>query len=320
MLTELTNRFKNANNILIILHESPDGDAVASALALADILRGTSKQVECACYDALPKVFTFLPGAETIKTDFLLGDYDLICTVDCGDAARTGFAQRLLALSASRSNIVNIDHHCRNDLHKIASVNYVDESASASAELIYRIGEKLNHRITRDYATLILTGLYTDTGGFQHSNTSPTIYRLASKLLSRGARLNTIASNIALNRSVVSLKLWGIAFSRIWQNKYGIAISYITGEDLKEVGATNDDLAGAINIINCVPSAKAAILFAELPNGQIRASIRTENNNIDVSALARLFGGGGHKKAAGFTILGKMILDGGRLSIDEFGA
>lgn len=316
MLPSVIDKFESAENVLIILHESPDGDAVASALALAEILRGIGKQAQCACFDKLPDVFMFLPGAQTIKTDFILGDYDLICTVDCGDAARTGFAQRLATVAKSRQNIVNIDHHCRNDLHKIAAINYVDETASASAELVYRIGEDLKHRITRDYATLILTGLYTDTGGFQHSNTSPTIYRLAAKLLSRGARLDKISSNIALNRSVVSLRLWGIAFSRIWQNKYGIAISYITQRDLSDVGASNDDLAGAINIINCVPSAKAALLFAEMPDGQIRASIRTESNNIDVSVLARLFGGGGHKKAAGFTISGKMTASGNRLSVD----
>jgi len=316
MLGKLIETIKKADKILVILHESPDGDAVASSLALSSILKGIGKQAHCACFDTLPKVFMFLPGADSISTDFLLGDYDLICTVDCGDAARTGFAQRLQTLSKSKNNIINIDHHCRNDLHKIASINYVDETASASAELIYRIGEKLNHPISRDYATLILTGLYTDTGGFQHSNTSSAIYKLASKLLSRGARLEKISSNIALNRSVVSLKLWGIAFSRIWQNRYGIAISYITQNDMVSVGATNDDLAGAINIINCVTSAKVAILFAETPNGQVKASVRTEKNNIDVSALARLFCGGGHKKASGFSIAGKMIVKDNLFSIE----
>lgn len=107
------------------------------------------------------------------------------------------------------------------------------------------------------------------------------------------------------------MKLWGLALSRVKRNNYGVVTSYVTSADFEKSGANLDDLAGVVNIINSTPNAKATMLFAEQGDGTIKTSIRTESSTIDISKIARLFGGGGHKKAAGFTLNGR-IIDNGR--------
>lgn len=320
MLSKLINWLSDAQNILILFHESPDGDAVASSLALAVALEASGKKVDCACPDTVPDVFRFLPGVERVKQDFILGDYDVVCTVDCGDARRTGFPDRLRGYANKNRKLINIDHHLKNDLHKVANLNFVNEKAAASAELVYEVIEALKVPIDRQMATLLLTGLYTDTGGFQHSNTCPRVYGLASKLLARGAQLNKISNNIVLNKKLPALRLWGLAMSRVRRNKYGIVVTYVTQKDFEDLGATTDDLAGVVNVINSIPEAVAVMLFAEQGDGSIKTSVRTENNDIDISKIARLFGGGGHKKASGFSLLGKIIAgEKGSWSVDLTG-
>jgi len=306
MLKKLINWFERANKVLIIFHESPDGDAIASSLALGRILEKIGKKVDFACRDEIPEIFYFIPEIDRVNKDFILGDYDLVCVIDCGDARRTGFPERLREFSKKQKKLVNIDHHLKNDLHKIANLNFVDDKAAASAELIYRIISEMGIAIDKYLSTLLLTGLYTDTGGFQHSNTSPQVYGLASKLLANGASLNKISKNIALNRKLATLKLWGLAMARVYKNRWGMAISYIKQDDLKKLCATLDDAAGIVNVINSIPDANIAILFTELPEGKIKASVRTESSDIDVSVFANYFGGGGHKKASGFSLDGEI--------------
>jgi phosphoesterase RecJ-like protein len=307
MLSKLTDWFKSAKKILIIFHEFPDGDAIASSLALAASLRKIGKQADVVCRDIIPDVFKFLPGVNSIRQDFILADYDLVCAVDCGDIKRTGFAERIKIFASKKRKLINIDHHKRSDLHKLANLNYTDDNAAASVLLVEKIIKSLGVRIDRNMATLLLTGIYTDTGGFQHSNTCPKVYGLASQLLAHGAQLKKISYNISLNKKVSSLKLWGLVLTRARVNNCGIALSYITLNDIEKCGACHEDLAGVVNVINSIPESRLSILFTEVPDDKIKASIRTENNSVDVAKFAQYFGGGGHKKAAGFTIDGRII-------------
>ena len=309
MLQRVVRWLDEATRVLIIFHEFPDGDGIASSLALARALKSLGKEADCVCKDPPPPVFSFLPGFNTIKSDFILAEYDLLCVVDCGDSKRTGFPERIKAFAQKKKKVINIDHHLKNDLHKTANLNLVDPKAAASAELVFRIVEALDAAIDKEMATLLLTGLFTDTGGFQHSNTSCEVYRLASRLLSRGARLRQLAQNIALNKPLAMLQIWGVALSRIWQTPHGMVVSLVTQDDIRRLGATVEDIAGAVNIINSIPDTKTTILLLEMPDGKIRASLRTEDDKIDVAALAAVFGGGGHRKAAGFTVEGSLRCD-----------
>lgn len=288
-------------NILILLHQSPDGDTISSSLALATYFRRMGKKVDLAVNDDIPKIFEFLIKEEEIKKDFLLGDYDLIFAVDCGDAMRTGFPVRLEKISATKP-LINIDHHIRNNLHKIAKLNIVDETASATAEIIYEILKELKAKIDSKIATFILAGIYYDTGGFQHSNVTGRTLSIVSECISCGGRISLVSKNISSSKKTAGLRLWGLALRRMVVKKNGIVFTYLSKKDLLEVGAQAEDASGIVNLINTVPQSRVALLLIETPDGKIKASLRTEEDKVDVSKLARIFKGGGHRKAAGFTI------------------
>lgn len=298
---------KESKKILLITHEHPDGDALGGMLGLAMGLEQLGKEIQSVSIDEIPRPFLFLPQRQNITRDFLLGDHDLIMILDCGDLRRTGFSERLKQFSLYKKRIINIDHHPKNDLHKLARYNIVDFNASSTSEIIYKLFLEMEIAINPQIATCLLCGLYTDTGAFQHSNTTSRVLQIASHLLNSGARLKDITKNITNGKTVAALKLWGLVFSRIRKNdSLGLATAIITRKDLDSCGATNADLAGAVNMISAIPDSQAAILFHELEDGSVKASIRTEKNDIDVSSLARLFGGGGLKKASGFTVSGKL--------------
>lgn len=310
LVDRLISKIKNYNNVLLMIHEDPDGDTLAATAAFYIGLKSLGKKVSMVCKDATPKPFLFLPQIDNIQKDVLFGDYEVIIVIDCGDLRRTGFPERLKKFAKVFKNFINIDHHPKNDLWKIANINIVDQKASSASEIIWPILKRLDIKINRDIATAILTGIYTDTGGFKHSNTSPETLNVASELLGFGAKLKTITKNVALNKSIAALKLWGIALSRLHKNQdLQIVSSVITRDDLASCGATYYDLAGVVNLMNSIPDSKAAILFFETPEGSMRASLRTEKDDVDIGKIARLFGGGGHKKAAGFNIEAELKLN-----------
>lgn len=304
-------KIKNYQKILLMIHESPDGDTVAATVALFLGLKSMGKTVSMVCKDDIPRPFLFLPMVNLIQKDILFGDFEVIIVVDCGDLKRTGFAPRLKKFAQNFRNLINIDHHPKNDLSKIANINLLDQNVSSASEIVWEILKVMSINPTKEMATAILTGIYTDTGGFKHSNTSPQTLQIASELLMSGGQLKKITKSIFLNKSVAALRLWGVALARLHKNQeLQIVSSVITHADLEKCDATYDDLAGVVNLMNTIPDSKAAILFFETPEGGIRASLRTEKDKIDIAKIARLFGGGGHKKAAGFTVEAKIELNG----------
>jgi phosphoesterase RecJ-like protein len=308
-IDEIICKIKESKNILLFTHENPDGDAVGSTMALFNALKNQfQKKVTAVCPSDIPKPFAFAKYSEEFKKDFIIGDYDLIIILDCGDLRRTGFPNRIKTNAEYSNRIVNIDHHQKNDIHKIASINHVNYDVSSTAEMVYELLDRMNINFNRDIATALLCGLYTDTGAFKHANTSAKALEIASKLMHYGARLNLITDNITCGKSVSTLKLWGRVLTKIKHNKeLGLIYSVITQKDLKVCNASQDDLAGVVNLINTIPGTNAAILLSQIEPGKIKASIRTECNNVDVSRLASLFGGGGLKKASGFVIDGTFI-------------
>lgn len=308
VLPAVTDRLKASEKVLLITHQHPDADALGSTLALASALRSLKKNVSAVCVDDIPQPFKFLPNVEQFQKDCILGNYDSIVIIDCGDIKRTGLGGRIKDFARFRSRIINIDHHQKNDLHKLAKINYVDYKASSAAELVNPLIKSLGVRLDKKIATCLLAGLYGDTGGFKHSNTTVKVLEQASELMLAGGRLKRISENIANFKSVPTLKLWGLALSRIQYHKnLGLVTSVITQQDFFRCDAYQEDLAGCVNLINCVPEAKATILLYEQSNDIIKGSIRTERNQVDAGALAKIFGGGGIKKAAGFSFSGQII-------------
>lgn len=316
LIDRFISKIKNYENFLLMIHQEPDGDTLAATVAFFMGLKCLGKKVSMVCKDEIPRPFLFLPQIENIKKDILFGDYEVIIVIDCGDLKRTGFGERLKKFAKVFKNFVNIDHHPKNDLWKIANLNIVDQKASSASEIVWPVLKKLPIELNRDIATAILTGIYTDTGGFKHSNTSSKTLEIAAELLAYGAKLKTITKNVTLNRSVAALKLWGLALSKLYKNhNLEIVSSVITRQDLVDCQADYTDLAGVVNLMNSIPDSRAAILFFETLEGSIRASLRTEKDDVDVSKIARLFGGGGHKKAAGFTLEANLKMEGNEWEI-----
>lgn len=264
------------------------------------------KEVEIVCRDDIPKPFRFLPNIDNIKKDFLQGDFEGIFLLDCGDLQRTGFEERIKNFAKAHRRLVNIDHHPRNNLHKIANINLFDYEAASTGEILYEIFNRLEVKITKEVATCLLTSLYTDTGGFMHVNVTSRTLEIASILMSYGARLKQISQNIAATKSVPSLKLWGIALARMKYHPLDFVYSFITKKDLVNCGADSDAVSGIVNLMNSASHARASILFYEIDGNKVKASLRSESE-ADVSKLAAFFGGGGHKKASGFMINGKIL-------------
>jgi len=295
------------NSFLLIAHERPDGDTISAVLSLRLMLLAYKKKVRSVSSQGVPEVFRFLDGWRYVKQDFLAGDFQTIVLVDNGDLKRTGFMDRILAAKKAGATIINIDHHPKNDIWKLANINIVDEKASSTCEIVFNIFEKTGTKINHEVATALLTGIYTDTGGFQHVTTTVRTFEIASNLMSKGAKLKKISGNISNFKSISMLKLWGIVLNRmVSRSDLGLIYSVITRDDIQKCQAKEEDLAGVVNLIATIPDEKASLLLYELPNGKIKGSLRTENNEVDVSKIATLFGGGGHKRASGFEIDGQL--------------
>ncbi|MCL5410410.1 MAG: DHH family phosphoesterase [Patescibacteria group bacterium] len=307
--SKLKDIFCKGENFLLICHEQPDGDALGAILALSEGLKNNGKKTSMVCSDKIPEIFLFLPGVEQIKRDFLIGNFDVIILLDNGDLKRTGFPERILKVRDKGIPLINIDHHPKNDLWKCVTINYVNDSASSSSELVFEILNGLGWKITPTIATSLLTGIFYDTGGFQHTNTSPSVLTAVSELLNKGAKLKKISESISSSHSnsITRLKLWGIALNRLLINeKYGIASSFLLREDIEKLNASDDEVSGLVNLINAIPETQIALLLYETADGKIRGSLRTEKDSVSVSKLADLLGGGGHKKAAGFSFSGQI--------------
>lgn len=293
---------------LLLMHERPDGDTIACSLAFAEALKQLGKDATCVSRDPIPQPFRFLPGSNKIESDFVAQQFDVMIVLDCGDLRRTGFPDRVRAFAQQKGRVLHIDHHQKSDLYKLANIKLFDSSAAATGQILYRLFHELPVEITSTMATCLLTSLYYDTGAFKHSNTTDEVLRLAAQLMHLGAKLRHITANVELTKSVASLKLWGIALQRIKKHqRFNVVTSFLTQDDLRRCQASEEDVAGVVNLLNAVPETRAAMLLYETNEGMIRASLRTEQPNVDVSVLAQLFGGGGLRKASGFCLPGKLV-------------
>ncbi len=317
-LSRVADFLSKNDDFLLIAHDHPDGDTIGSALALYLFLSKMAKKVFLVCASPVPEAFGFLSGRLSFQQDFLFGDYQSVVLVDNGDLKRTGFSDRLKKYRRQKKTIINIDHHPQNDIWKLANLNLVSHQVSSTAEIVYELLTRLNKSlIDPDIATALLVGLYTDTGGFQHPTTDRQCLLVAAKLLSLGAKLKLISENLSGRRSFAMLKLWGIALKNIKTNKeLGIMTSVITQKNIIAAGAAEDDLAGVVNMMSATPEAGIAMLMYETSDGNIRGSLRTDSDKHDVSILASCLGGGGHKRASGFSIKGRLVVKDGGVEIE----
>lgn len=256
------------------------------------------------------KFFEFLPKFSIIKNEIIPARYDLIILLDCALFSRTGLND-IDEVASSFDNILIIDHHPQKEIkcdEKENCVSIINSKASSTAVLVYDLLKKMNISITKNIANCLLTGIFTDTGGFQHSNTDSRSLAAAAELMRKGSRVDKIAKNIFNSKSVSAIRLWGMALNRVETNpQTNMAVSYISKKDIADLGAKEEDLSGLINLINTVSDAKFSLLLTEGENNKVRGSLRSEEyKGIDVSRIARSLGGGGHKLASGFELEGDL--------------
>jgi len=312
--SEAINLIKSNRNILILTHKNPDGDAVGSVLGLAEALNSLGKNAECFSKDVVPNVFEFLPNVAIIKNQTGFKNYDLVILLDCALFSRTGL-NSIKDIIDSFNNLLVIDHHpegAKEVGYLNNCVQIIDSSASSTAILIHSLLKELDLKITKDIAHCLLTGIFTDTGGFQHSNTDAQTLQVAAELMGKGPRIDKIAKNIFNNKSVSAIKLWGKALARIQRDEdTEMAVSYLSKKDIEECGAKQEDISGLVSVINTVSDAKFSLLLTESDDNKIRGSLRSEEyEKIDVSRIAKSLGGGGHRLASGFEVKGENMKDG----------
>lgn len=307
IFNKIQEEISKANDILVIAHQNPDGDAVGSIIGMGHYLRQQHKTHVLFCLTEVPDYLRFIKGADTIQhgVDILRQkEYDLVILLDSGDLAYAGVAEHFRTLKGLPI-VINIDHHPTNQ--RYGHVNLVDPTASSTAEIMYHFLDYHRIPLDKETATALLTGIMTDTGSFTNMATTPSSMEVSSRLMARGARVKDINANTMRNKSLNQLQLWGRALSRLKLNTdTGIVTTVLTQRDFQELKMDEDSSEGISNFLNSVGEAKAVIVLREKSDGTIKASLRTTHPDVDVSKLAKYFGGGGHKKAAGFTIKGKL--------------
>lgn len=295
-----------AKRVVILSHKNPDADAVGSNLALKEALENMGKTVVSACVDRPPESCQFLRGASEYQQDFNPAEFDVIITVDCGAHKLMAFHEKKPELlDRSRTTLINIDHHPSNDF--FGNVNIVMPQAPATCFILFLFFTYCGLSITPTMATALLHGLYYDTGCFMHSNTTADAYRVAARLKALGGDSVRCVKEEFHTASLSKLRLWGRALSRASLNDKQAVVTALTRQDYEEEHAVNDDISGLVNYLNHVPEAKFCVLLTEDGRGNIKASLRTQREDVDLTALTGLFGGGGHKKASGFTIPGRLV-------------
>ncbi len=301
----------SANKIFLQAHANC-GDATGSVLAMADYLQSLDKEFLVFLPEPVPENFSFMPGVERIVTDstsFNLGDFDLLLIFDCGDLGRTGIADKIIKEKDSSAVLVNIDHHYTND--SFGDLNIVDKKAPSTSVLIHQFFQANRIVLTKEMATNLLVGIFTDTGIFTNPATNQEALAKAADLLISGASVRSIINSVFHNRSLKGMKLWSRALERITINpRYNLAYTVILQQDLRELGIdSEEELESLSNFLNNLSDVDVILVLREKNNNKIKGAFRTVKDEYDVGRLAALFGGGGHRKASGFTIEGKLHFD-----------
>jgi len=317
VINQIKEAINKANRVLLISHQKPDGDALGVLSAMAGFLKSIKKDYAVFCLDEVPPEYQFIPLTNEFKNDVEIfthlrsrdsvkqeEKFDVVIVMDSGDLKYAGVAD--FVGKNKGYTLINIDHHYTNDF--FGDLNLVLADRSSVSEIIFELFKLWQVKIDKEISTALLNGLIFDTGALSNPATSKEALKISASLLNSGARFGEIKSNLLNNKSLNLLKIWGVAFERISYNeKYQMAFTVLTADDLAKAELNAESSLGLINFFNELAGVKSAMLLVEQPDGFIKGSLRTTNDNVDVSALAKAFGGGGHQKAAGFTIKGKLV-------------
>ena len=294
ILSAVGEKLHKAQNILILTHLRPDGDAIGSLLGLGLSLQAAGKSVKMVSVDGVPAAFRHLTGSDKIakRTD---GNFDLLIVVDCSDPDRVGNP-----LEGFEQPDISIDHHITN--LNFAILNLVETEAAATAEIIARCLPAWGFPVSAGVSDALLTGILSDTIGFRTSNVTGQVLRTAADLIDAGSNLANLYRKALLQKSLNAARYWGAGLSNLMFED-GIVWTTLTMADRRSANYPGRDDADLINMLSYLNEAEVAIIFVEQPDNVVKVSWRAQNGK-DVSQVAMRFGGGGHRAAAGAEVTG----------------
>jgi phosphoesterase RecJ-like protein len=296
-LRQIVKEIQARQRFVVCSHARPDGDSIGSELAMAFALRALGKQAHVVNKDAPLAPLMGFPGVADIEiAERVDGEYDAAIIMECGDLARTGLT------GLDRYFIINIDHHPGNA--EYGQINWFDATAAACGEMVFQLIETLGVPLSNEIATHIYLAILTDTGSFHYSNISPITFDICRQTLEAGVDPVLVARSVYDSNNMGRLKLFGAVLSAMQIDSTGrIAIVYLDHEMAREAGGTYDDTEGLINLPLTVKEIQAVVFFKQIEGDQYRVSMRSKGD-IDIGAVAKQFGGGGHKNAAGCSVSG----------------
>lgn len=287
----------SARSLALVCHHIPDGDALGSMLALADVAVAHGKEVVAswpAPFLVAPH-YDFLPGLDRVtKPSEFPSQPELMVTFDCGSLDRL---QELAEPAKAAKQLIVVDHHATNDFY--GTINVVDPDAAASAVVVRRLLDKLGWPLTRDAALCLYTGVVCDTGRFQYANTTPEVFALAEELAQFDLPIAHITRELFERHRLAYIKLAAAALERAeYDPDRRFVATWVTADDFAQYGVLLEETEGLIDLIRRTSEADVSCVLKETADGT-RVSLRAVSD-FDVSQIALWFGGGGHKAAAGF--------------------
>jgi len=304
VVQQISELLRGQDTFLVLTHYRPDGDAVGSQLALVHLLKDLGKTVEAWNDDEVPSKFRFLPHSDLItRPPATPRDFDVVIAIDTSTWQRVGSAAQRIG---HRKHFVNIDHHVSNE--KFAEINWIVPEAPASGQIAFDLIKRGGFTLTREMAACLFAAISTDTGSFSYGNTTAESLRVAAELVDTGINVGEICRQVYESYPYARLMLLQKALAQIRladQNR--IAYTWVTTEMFEKSGAKREDTEGLIDYARAIQGVIVAILFEEQPEpGKFRVSLRSKHPKIDVNSVARRFGGGGHREAAGARLSGEL--------------
>lgn len=298
MLSQVVQLIEQNQRFMITSHIRPDGDGLGSGLALYWMLRSLGKYADVILRDRVPPAYTVLPGSDLIVLqDEVTENYDAAFIIECSDVERPGL------VGLKNQFVVNIDHH--STTIPFGDINWIDPTAAAVGEMIYNLSKALGVEVTKEIAECIYTALLTDTGSFHFSNTTERTLKIASELVRRGVEPARISQALFYSYPFSRIKLLGIVLAGIQRDESG-RIAWVTMDraTMYEADACEEDADGIVNHALSASEIEAVAFFKELAPDVYRISLRSKGKN-NVAKVAEMFGGGGHRNAAGCRVEGE---------------
>ena len=288
---------RERQRFVITSHVRPDGDAIGSGLAMAYALKQMGKDVRVVSRDAAPPPLLVFPGVAEIEvTPYVDDPGDAVIVMESGELARTGVG------GLDRGFVINIDHHLGNTMY--GALNWFDVSAAACGEMVFDLVGELGVPLTYEIAVHIYITILTDTGSFHYSAISPRTFDICRQCMEAGVDPPKVARAIFDSNSLARLRLFGAVLNAMELDPSGrVATLYVDERLTDAVGATYEDTEGLINLPLTVKDIQAVVFFKEHGPDDWRVSMRSKGD-IDINAVAREFGGGGHKNASGCSARG----------------